>query len=61
MGELIGDDVVQAFAVRGEPEEIPRLILDRYGDVVDRVTFYTPYKSDPERWKAVLAGFKSAV
>jgi len=61
MGELIGDDVVQAFAVRGEPEEIPKLILDRYGDVVDRVTFYTPYKSDPERWKAVLAGFKSAV
>jgi hypothetical protein len=26
---------------------------------MDRVTFYTPYKSDPERWKAVLAGFKS--
>jgi probable F420-dependent oxidoreductase len=61
MGTLITDDVVDAFAVRGEPEDIPRLILARYGDVIDRVTFYTPYKSDPERWKSVLAGFKSAV
>ena len=47
MGTLITDDVVDAFAVRGEPEEIPKLILARYGDVIDR-------------WKAVLAGFKSA-
>ena len=61
MGTLITDDVVDAFAVRGEPEEIPKLILARYGDVIDRVTFYTPYKSDPERWKAVLAGFRSGV
>jgi probable F420-dependent oxidoreductase len=61
MGELIDDDVVEAFAVRGEPEDIPKLILDRYGDVMDRVTFYTPYKSDPDRWKTVLAGFKTGV
>jgi probable F420-dependent oxidoreductase len=61
MGRRITDDIVSTFAVQGEPEEIPKLILDRYGDVIDRVTFYTPYKSDPERWKAVLAGFKSGV
>jgi len=61
MGRLITDDIVSTFAVQGQPEEIPKLILARYGDVIDRVTFYTPYKSDPERWKAVLAGFKSGV
>jgi len=61
MGRLITDDIVSTFAVQGQPEEIPKLILARYGDVIDRVTFYTPYKSDPDRWKAVLAGFKSAV
>jgi probable F420-dependent oxidoreductase len=59
MGTLITDEVVDAFAVRGEPEDIPKLILARFGDVIDRVTFYTPYKSDPERWKAVMAGFKT--
>ncbi len=60
MGELIDDEMLHTFAVVGEPEEIPALFLARFGDCVDRVTFYAPYASDPERWKGVLAGFKSA-
>ncbi|MCU1460171.1 MAG: putative F420-dependent oxidoreductase, family [Acidimicrobiales bacterium] len=60
MGRRIDDDVLQAFAIRGEPEEIPKLMLSRYGDVMDRVSFYAPYKSDPERWAAVMDGFRSA-
>jgi probable F420-dependent oxidoreductase len=58
MGTLITDDMVETFAVVGEPEEIPKLVLARYGDVLDRVNFYAPYKSDPERWSKILAGFK---
>jgi probable F420-dependent oxidoreductase len=60
MGRRIDDDVLAAFAIRGEPEEIPKLVLERYGDVMDRISFYAPYRSDPERWRAVLALFKSA-
>jgi probable F420-dependent oxidoreductase len=60
MGERITDDMVDAFAVTGTPEEIPKLILARYGDIVDRVLFYAPYKSDPERWARILADFKTA-
>jgi probable F420-dependent oxidoreductase len=60
MGELIDDDVLAAFAVVGEPEEIPALLLARYGDLVDRVSFYAPYQSDPERWTKVLEGFRAA-
>jgi hypothetical protein len=26
---------------------------------MDRVSFYAPYKSDPERWAAVMDGFRS--
>ena len=59
MGDLITDDMVETFAVVGEPEEIPKLVLARYGDVLDRVNFYAPYKSDPERWGKILAGFKA--
>ena len=29
--------------------------LKRYGDCIDRISFYTPYKSDPERWAGVRA------
>jgi probable F420-dependent oxidoreductase len=59
MGELIEDDVLDAFAVTGEPEDIPKLMLARYGDVLDRISFYAPYRSDPERWGRILAGFHS--
>jgi probable F420-dependent oxidoreductase len=46
MGELITDDVVDAFAVVGAPEEIGGELLKRYGDVMTRMTFYTPYDVD---------------
>jgi probable F420-dependent oxidoreductase len=47
MGTLIDDDVLDAFAVVGPPEEVPALVLERVGDLVDRVSFYAPYSSDP--------------
>ena len=60
MGELVDDEILGTFAVTGEPEEIPAKMLDRYGDVVDRISFYAPYKSDRERWARVVEGFKAA-
>ena len=44
MGLLIDDDILNAFAVVGPPNEIPKLLLERYGDVIDRLSFYTPYE-----------------
>jgi len=58
MGDLITDDILDAFAVIAEPEDIPKALLARYGDIVDRLMFYAPYQSDPDRWKQILAGFK---
>jgi probable F420-dependent oxidoreductase len=60
MGELVTDDILATFAVVGEPEEIPKLMLDRYGDVLDRISLYAPYRADPERWARILAGFHEA-
>jgi probable F420-dependent oxidoreductase len=59
MGDLITDDILDAFAVVAEPEDIPKALLARYGDLVDRVSFYAPYRSDPERWTEILAAFKA--
>jgi probable F420-dependent oxidoreductase len=58
MAELIDDDVLNTFAVVGELDEIPGKILARFGDVVDRFSFYAPYRVEPERWAEVLAKFK---
>ena len=60
MGELIDDEILATFAVVGAPEEIPGLLLGRYGDLLDRISFYAPYQSDPERWTAVFEALHRA-
>ena len=60
MGNLISDEILNTFAVVGGPERIAPELLRRYGDVVQRISFYAPYKSDPDRWRQVLADLQSA-
>ena len=44
MGDLISDEVLDAFAVSGAPEEIAELLHRRFGDIVDRISLYMPYE-----------------
>ena len=60
MAGLISDDIVDAFAIVGPPEEIPAKLLGRYGDMVTRISFYAPYRMDHARVQQMLAGFKSS-
>ncbi len=55
MGTLIDDEILNTFAVVGEPEEIAAELGTRYGDVVQRISFYAPYSSDPDRWSKVMS------
>jgi probable F420-dependent oxidoreductase len=59
MGGLIDDEILETFAVVGEPDRIAPELKERYGDVISRISFYAPYRSDPERWKGVLAELKA--
>jgi probable F420-dependent oxidoreductase len=54
MGELITDEILDTFAVVAEPEKLAEGLHGRYGDVVSRISFYAPYASDPDRWRAVM-------
>jgi probable F420-dependent oxidoreductase len=58
MGDLITDEILNTFAVVGEPETIAPELHKRYGDVINRISFYAPYKSDPERWQPVIEAIK---
>ncbi len=53
MGTLITDDILEAFAVVGEPATIPGQIESRYGDIIDRTS--AAYASIPrdDRMKIV--------
>ena len=52
--------MLETFAVVAEPERVAEGLKARFGGIVDRCSFYAPYKSDPERWSAVIADLKSA-
>ena len=41
MAEVIDDDVLAKFAVIGTPDEIGPAIRERYGQRLDRVSYYT--------------------
>ncbi len=60
MGTLIDDEILDAFAVVGEPERVAPELSRRYGDVIQRISFYAPYSSDPDRWKQVMADLRAA-
>ena len=60
MGTLIDDEILNTFAVVGAPEEIAPELGRRYGDVIQRISFYAPYESDPERWSSVMEALKAA-
>lgn len=55
MGDLVDDEVLHAFAVVAEPDRLGPAIQERFGDVVDRFTFYAPYKHDPDLWQPAIA------
>jgi probable F420-dependent oxidoreductase len=57
MGELINDDILNAFAVVAPLDRVATEVRNRFEGMVDRFSFYAPYKVDPDMWKGVLAGF----
>lgn len=59
MGNLIDDQILETFAVVAEPERVAAGLEARFGDVLDRISFYAPYRSDPERWASVISSLRS--
>src|SRR5579862_7677831 len=57
MGRRISDEVLETFAVVDEPSKVPGRIMERYGDVLDRVSFYTRYDLPAEEAAAMVEGF----
>jgi probable F420-dependent oxidoreductase len=58
MGTLVDDEILHTFAVVAEPTQLAAGLKERYGDVVTRLSFYAPYKADPETWLPVLEELK---
>jgi hypothetical protein len=50
--------MLEAFAVVAPLDQVPERILGRFGDLVDRFSFYAPYKVEPDAWRQLLEGFR---
>ena len=59
MGTLIDDEMLNTFAIVAEPNDLAGKIQQRYGDLVDRVSFYAPYKTNPGQSQKVLDQLKA--
>ena len=46
MGELIDDEMVEAFAIICPPNEITQQLEQRYSGIADRITLYRPFRQE---------------
>ena len=60
MGERIDDDLLELFAVIAEPQDLAAAVSERWGGLVTRLSFYTPYQNDPDTWLPVVEALKAA-
>jgi probable F420-dependent oxidoreductase len=60
MGDLIDDDMLVTFAVVAPIDRVAGALKDRWGDVLDRLSFYAPYDTDRAQWDEVIADLKAA-
>jgi probable F420-dependent oxidoreductase len=58
MDRLITDEIIEAFAVRGQPEDIPAQLQQRFGGIIDRISLFMPH-STHDIAARILAGLKS--
>ncbi len=61
MGDLIDDAMLATFAVVAPMDRVAGALKDRWGDVLDRLSFYTPYDTDSAQWDEVIAELKAGV
>ncbi len=59
MGREITDEMLEVFAVTAPEDEIAAEVQAKYGDMLDRIAFYTPFRpgADDDRWRRVVRAF----
>jgi probable F420-dependent oxidoreductase len=60
MAGLVGDEVLNTFAVVAEPSQVAAELARRFGGLADRLKFYAPYHSDRAMWDEIRAGIAAA-
>jgi len=60
MATMIDDTMLDTIGCVAPVDEIADKLVDRYGSLVDRLTFYAPYETAPELWGPVIERLQQA-
>jgi len=60
MSALVTDEVVDTFAICGAPDEVARKLVDRYGDIAQRIS-PVGYTTDKEVAKTMVVALKKVL
>jgi probable F420-dependent oxidoreductase len=58
MGELIDDEILHSVAVVGEPSAVGAELAVRFGDLIDRLSFYLPGSLADDDMAVLVAGVR---
>jgi probable F420-dependent oxidoreductase len=58
LASVVSDEVLDAFAIYGSPEDALDEVRRRYGDVTTRLALNLPEDADPQRWRPLLDGLR---
>ncbi|MGO9507666.1 MAG: TIGR03617 family F420-dependent LLM class oxidoreductase [Mycobacterium sp.] len=59
MTGLIDDTMLNTFAVVGEPKKVGAEVRRRFGDIVDRFSFYAPYQLHPQACESMISAIRT--
>jgi len=54
LGEVIDDEMLDAFAVVADPPDVARALTDRFGSVLKRVALAAPYITSEGLWEPIV-------
>jgi probable F420-dependent oxidoreductase len=58
LSTVVHDDLLDAVAVVGPPDQVASEVIRRYGDVLHRVALNAPYRIDPDIWAQIAADLR---
>lgn len=61
MADVISDEILDAFVVQAPYDEVADALAERYAGLADRMSFYSQWGEDRDRWPALLDALRAGV